>query len=56
MCFTFKAAQGDLKTALNKPNSIVLTKKAVSRYFKTDEDPLGKQLTWLEAGSMEAMK
>jgi putative ABC transport system permease protein len=52
--FTFKAAQGDLKTALNKPNSIVLTKKAVTRYFKTDEDPLGKTIDvaggWFDGG------
>ena len=52
--FTFKAAQGDLKTALNKPNSIVLSKKAVSRYFKTDEDPLGKTMDvaggWFDGG------
>jgi putative ABC transport system permease protein len=52
--FTFKVVQGDLKSALNKPNSIVLTKKAVSRYFKTDEDPLGKTMDvaggWFDGG------
>jgi len=40
--FTFKAVEGDLKAALDRPNTIVLTKKAASRYFKPDEDPLGK--------------
>ncbi|HEY5916891.1 MAG TPA: ABC transporter permease, partial [Chryseolinea sp.] len=52
--FTFKAAQGDLKTSLNKPNSIVITKKAAARYFKTDEDPLGKRIDvaggWFDGG------
>ena len=40
--FTYKAIQGDLNTALDKPNSIILTKKSASRYFTRDEDPLGK--------------
>ncbi len=40
--FTFKAVEGDLKAALDRPNTIVLTKKAASRYFRPDEDPLGK--------------
>jgi putative ABC transport system permease protein len=52
--FTFKAAEGVLSTALNKPNSIVLTKKAATRYFKTDEDPLGKTIDiaggWFDGG------
>jgi putative ABC transport system permease protein len=42
--FTYQAIQGDLNTALDKPNSIVLTEKMASRYFKKDEDPLGKLL------------
>lgn len=40
--FTYESVEGDLKTALQKPNSIVITEKIASRYFKDDEDPLGK--------------
>jgi putative ABC transport system permease protein len=40
--FSYEAVEGDLKTALQKPNSIVITEKIVSRYFKDSEDPLGK--------------
>ena len=32
--FTYRAIQGDLSTALDKPSAIVLTEKAVNRYFK----------------------
>ena len=40
--FSYEAIEGDLKTALQKPNSIVITEKIASRYFKDSEDPLGK--------------
>lgn len=40
--FTYNSIQGDLKTALQKPNSIVLTRKSAERYFQRGEDPLGK--------------
>lgn len=40
--FSYKAIAGNLNTALQKPNSIVITEKIVSRYFKAGEDPLGK--------------
>lgn len=40
--FTYKAIQGDLSTALDNPKSIVLTEKMVEKYFKREEDPLGK--------------
>lgn len=40
--FTYQAIEGNLKTALQKPNSIVLTKKSAERYFQKGEDPLGK--------------
>lgn len=40
--FTYEAAEGDLSTALEKPNSIVISEKIASRYFKDHEDPLGK--------------
>ena len=42
--FTYRAVQGDLNTALDKPNSVVITKKTAEKYFKNDEDPLGKML------------
>lgn len=42
--FTYESIQGDLNTALDKPSSIVLTEKAVARYFKPGEDPIGKTI------------
>lgn len=46
--FTFPFLKGNPKTALNDPNSLVLTKSAALRYFG-QEDPIGKTL-WLEEG------
>lgn len=40
--FTYKAIQGDLSTALDKPSSIVLTEKTAGRYFKPGEERVGK--------------
>ncbi|HMV09897.1 MAG TPA: ABC transporter permease [Cyclobacteriaceae bacterium] len=40
--FTYRVIEGDLNTALDKPSSIVITKKIADRYFKGMEDPLGK--------------
>lgn len=42
--FTYESLEGNLKTALEKPNSIVITEKIASQYFKDSEDPLGKIL------------
>lgn len=42
--FTYRAIQGDLSTALDKPSSIVLTEKAAARYFKPGEEPIGKTI------------
>lgn len=43
--FTYRAIQGDLNTALDKPSSIVLTEKAAARYFKPGEERIGKTIT-----------
>ncbi|HEY8934893.1 MAG TPA: ABC transporter permease [Cyclobacteriaceae bacterium] len=40
--FTYEASEGNLKTALDKPASIVITQKMADKYFRKDEDPLGK--------------
>jgi putative ABC transport system permease protein len=41
--FTFPLIKGDSKTALNDPNSIVITQRMAQKYF-SDEDPIGKIL------------
>src|SRR5690349_10670023 len=41
--FSFQLVQGDPKTALREPNSIVLTEAAAKKYFD-DEDPMGRTL------------
>ncbi|MCU7496549.1 MAG: FtsX-like permease family protein [Ignavibacteria bacterium] len=48
--FSYKLSKGDERTALDGPNSIVLTARMAKKYFG-DENPLGKILTmdgWLE--------
>lgn len=40
--FTYEAAQGNLSTALDNPNSVVITKKVAEKYFGKAEDPIGK--------------
>ena len=47
--FTYTTIKGDPKTALDKPNSIVLTRKSAERYFKTGEEALG-QLIQISGG------
>ena len=42
--FTYEMIAGDPKTALNEPNSIVLTKSFANKFFG-DEDPMGKIIT-----------
>lgn len=42
--FNFEMLRGDPRTALVKPNSVVLTESTARRYFG-DEDPLGKYIT-----------
>ncbi len=41
--FDFEMLAGDKETALNEPNSILITRSMVKKYFN-DEDPLGKTL------------
>jgi putative ABC transport system permease protein len=41
--FNFEMEEGDPRTALNAPRSVVLTRKAAEKYFG-NEDPLGKTL------------
>jgi putative ABC transport system permease protein len=43
--FTHYAIEGDLKTALDAPNSMVLTEHAAHKYFGTDKDLLGRVIT-----------
>jgi putative ABC transport system permease protein len=42
--FTYRAIAGDLGTAMDNPNSVVITKKMAEKYFGRDEDPIGKVL------------
>ncbi len=42
--FTFPLIRGDTKTALSKPNSIILTEEMAAKYFG-DADPMGQRLT-----------
>jgi putative ABC transport system permease protein len=41
--FTYTSLKGDLNTALENPNSVVITKKIAEKYFG-EEDPIGKVL------------
>jgi putative ABC transport system permease protein len=43
--FSFEMIEGDPKTALEEPNTIVITESMVEKYFE-DEDPIGKTLRW----------
>jgi putative ABC transport system permease protein len=42
--FTYEASTGNLASALDNPNSVVITQKIADKYFKPEEDPLGKIL------------
>lgn len=48
--FTFRSLAGDLPTALNDPNSIVLTQAIARKYFGS-ENPIGQTMT-LSGGRM----
>jgi putative ABC transport system permease protein len=40
--FTYSAVAGDLNTAMDRPNGMVMTRKMAFKYFGKDTDPLGK--------------
>lgn len=43
--FDFKLLSGDIVTALDGPNKIIITQSVASSYFQ-DEEPMGKILQW----------
>jgi putative ABC transport system permease protein len=45
--FTYKVMKGEVKTALQEPNKIILTEKTAAKYFG-DADPIGKTLKTAE--------
>lgn len=53
--FDFELKEGDPKTALKEPNTVVLTGKSAIRYFGT-EDAVGKSLTMEIRGEMVSFR
>lgn len=49
--FTLPAIVGDTKTALNKPNTVVITESTAKRYFGNANDALGKTIETNDNGS-----
>jgi putative ABC transport system permease protein len=43
--FDYKVQSGNLRSALNNPNSLILTKSAAKKFFG-DQNPVGKSLMW----------
>ncbi|MGD8540095.1 MAG: ABC transporter permease [Candidatus Aminicenantes bacterium] len=43
--FNFEMIKGDPKTALEEPNTMVITEAMAEKYFE-EEDPIGKTLRW----------
>ncbi len=50
--FSYDFAAGNPATALNNPNSVVVTREAARKYFG-DEDPMGKILHWNNSQDLE---
>ena len=50
--FSYDFAAGNPETALNNPNSVVVTKEAALKYFG-DGDPMGKILHWNNTQDLE---
>jgi putative ABC transport system permease protein len=48
--FAFPALQGDTRTALNDPHTVVITASAAARYFGSAGDAIGKMLEVREGG------
>ena len=42
--FTFPVFDGDIKTALNEPTNLIITRRIARKYFGTDENVIGKVL------------
>lgn len=49
--FTFPLLQGELKTALVRPNTVVISQSMAQKYFG-DEDPIGQQLTYVNQATV----
>ena len=49
--FTFPAVAGDTKTALNEPNTVVITESTAKKYFGSTSAALGKNVETDEKGS-----
>jgi putative ABC transport system permease protein len=50
--FSYDFSEGNPRTALRNPNSVVITQEAARRYFG-DEDPMGKVLRWNNTQDLE---
>ena len=50
--FDFELARGDVKSALSRPGSVVLSREQVDRFFN-DEDPLHKTFTFADSLELE---
>jgi putative ABC transport system permease protein len=48
--FAFPALEGDTRTALNDPHTVVITASAAARYFGSASDAVGKMLEVQEGG------
>ena len=49
--FTLPAIAGDTKTALNEPNSVVITESTAKKYFQSVDNALGKTIETNDKGS-----
>jgi putative ABC transport system permease protein len=54
--FAFPALEGDTRTALNEPHTVVMTASAAARYFGSAGDAIGKMLEVQEGGMNKPYK